>query len=543
MSSYPYLPEKTEFDLLVIGGGINGAAIARDAAMRGLRVLLTEKSDFGSGTTSWSTRLIHGGLRYLEHYEVPLVRESLRERKILLESAPHLVHPLHFLIPIYSGTSRGPGIVRVGMLAYEALSIDKPIGHHKMLSAEETLHVAPGLEPAGLRAGALYFDAQATYAERLVMENILAAREYGALVQTYTPVVGFEVSRGRVTGVTVQHGQTGRHETVRAAVVINAAGPWVDNVLAGFPGDQQRLVGGTKGSHLVVAPFPGAPEMAVYTEALDNRPYFIVPWADNYLIGTTDDRYDGDLDDVAATDDEIDYLIESTNRAIPAANLRREHVLWSYAGIRPLPYEPGVSEAKVTRKHVFRTHSDADNFISVVGGKLTTHRALADQAVDIVYQRLGRRAPRCRTGEEPLPGGRVKDWTRFTDGFRAYSGLPEPVAEHLLSVYGVRALDVLDFAGQDARLRSTLTGTNVLAAEIPFAIRQECATTLADVYLRRTMLGIRGDLGLGTLGDAAEIMHTDLGWNSDKVGAEISNYEIYLEHFHRGQVSSRLVNV
>lgn len=525
MTSYPYRTGSVEFDLVVVGAGINGCAIARDAAMRGLRVLLVDKSDVSAGTTSWSTRLIHGGLRYLEHFEVPLVRESLHERNVLLRNAPHLVRPLHFLIPIYAEGSRTSGLIRLGMLAYEVLSVgSNNVDHHRMLSAEQTLRLAPGLGSDGLRGGALYYDAQAVFPERLAVENALSAREYGALVRTYTRVMGLEVTGGRADRVRLRDERTGRAWTVRTAVVMNAAGPWADEVLAGLPGARPRLIGGTKGSHLVVRPFPGAPDTAVYTEATDNRPYFIVPWAGSYLIGTTDERFDGDLDEVVASDEEIDYLIASTNQVLPGAGLTRADVLWTYAGVRPLPYEPGVPEAKVTRKHVFRRDERVQNVISVVGGKLTTHRSLAEQAVDLVFATLGRRARRCRTAYEPLPGGRTRDFAGFAAAFRDYCGLPADVAGHLLDIYGVRAGSVLDYAGADERLRTRIPATSALVAEVGFAARHEMATGLADLYLRRTMLGTEGDLGLDTLDEVAVLAADGFGWDAERTAAEVADY-------------------
>jgi glycerol-3-phosphate dehydrogenase len=544
VSGYPYRTESVEFDVVIVGAGINGCAIARDAAMRGLRVLLVDKGDVGGGTTSWSTRLIHGGLRYLEHFEVPLVRESLHERETLLRTAPHLVHPLHFLIPVYAEGSRSAGLIRLGMLAYEVLSAGKRnTGHHRMLPADETLRLAPGLDPEGLRGGALYDDAQAAYPERLALENALSAREHGALTLTHTRVDGIEVAGGRVAGLHLAEEPAGRRWSVPSApaggpgksgtVVINAAGPWADDVLAGLPGDRPRLIGGTKGSHLVVRPFRGAPSVALYTEATDNRPYFIVPWAGNYLIGTTDERFDGDLDQVTAADEEISYLIASTNHVIPAARLSRDDVLWTYAGVRPLPYEPGVPEAKLTRKHVFHRDEHVRDIISVVGGKLTTHRSLAAEATDLIFETLGRRAPRCRTADEPLPGGRAGDWDRFADGFRSYCGLAAEVADHLLEVYGVRAADVLAFAGDDESLRAALPGTPVIAAEVPFAVRDEMAATLGDIYLRRTMLGLRGDLGLPVLDAVTELTRAQLGWTSQRAAAEAAAYSDAVVTHHR----------
>jgi glycerol-3-phosphate dehydrogenase len=529
VSPFPYRLDGAAVDVLVVGAGINGIAIARDAAMRGLRVLCVDKGDIGSGTTSWSTRLIHGGLRYLEQFAVPLVRESLRERRILQETAPHLVRPLQFLIPIYQQGSRGAGLIRLGMLAYEALSFDKPFGeHHRMLSVQQTLDLAPGLDPDGLKGGALYFDAQAEFPERLAVENALSALEHGAFMLTYTELVGLETAGDRAVAGRLVEVRSGRAQRVYANVVVNATGPWVDRLLDQLDAPHPRLIGGTKGSHLVVGPFPGAPRAAVYTEAQDNRPYFIVPWGTSYLIGTTDERFDGDLDDVEASEAEVDYLIESTNRVVPGAGLTRGSVLWTYSGVRPLPYQPETAEGAVTRKHLFVEHPRYRNVISVVGGKLTTHRQLAEEAVDRVFDRLGRKAPPCHTADERLPGGRAPDWRVFSDTFRDRCGLPQPAAERLLSIYGARALRVLDYAGDNPALRQPIAADGTLAAEISFAVRVELAATLPDVYLRRSMTGLRGDQGAGSEEEAAALAGPILNWTPERVAREVADYRSYL---------------
>src|SRR5919107_4651854 len=298
------------FDVVVIGAGINGAGIARDAAMRGLKVLLLDKGDLASGTTGWSTRLIHGGLRYLEHGEWGLVRESLRERETLLRRvAPHLVRPLPMLVPVYAGSRRGPLTIRAGMLAYDLLSLDKSLPRHRMLSASEALARAPGLEREGLKGAALFYDAQVEYAERLAVENALSARGRGAMVITHARVRRLLVEENRARGVEFEDAPGGPAHEARAGVVLNVAGPWVDEVLGGAAGSGGRLIGGTKGSHLVVRGFEGAPAAAVYTEAVeDGRPFFVVPWDEKFLIGTTDERYAGDLERVEADAREVEYL-------------------------------------------------------------------------------------------------------------------------------------------------------------------------------------------------------------------------------------------
>jgi glycerol-3-phosphate dehydrogenase len=301
-------PNQTDhFHLIVIGAGINGAGVARDAAMRGLKVCLLDKGDIGGGSSSASTRLIHGGLRYLEHWEFGLVRESLHERETLLRIAPHLVKPLPILIPIYKQARRGPLQIRAGMILYDLLSYDKALPRHRMLSRDETMEFAPGLNSDGLLSAAVYHDAQVEFAERLVLENVLAAKESGAVVITYARVTRLMVGNGKATGV--EFIANGERCSVAGDFIINAAGPWVDELLETTK-TTNRLIGATKGSHIVVAPFRQAPPTTIYAEAHTNgRPFFIIPWNANYLIGTTDIHFNGDPDQVRSDETEIDYLL------------------------------------------------------------------------------------------------------------------------------------------------------------------------------------------------------------------------------------------
>lgn len=387
-----------DHDVIIIGAGINGAGIARDAAMRGLQVLLIDKGDIGAGTTVASTRLIHGGLRYLEHFEFGLVRESLREREILMRIAPDLVHPLAMTIPIYKQGKRGRLMIRAGMILYDLLSSGKSLPRHKMLSRPETLKRWPGLNPGGLVGSALYYDAQVEFPERLVMANVRSACEFGAEVLTHTRVTNFTVEEGKVSVV-----EFGQNQFARAAVVINAAGPWIDQVLERVPVKSPKLIGGTKGSHIVVAPFPGAPSNAIYLEARsDGRPIFIIPWNKLYLIGTTDVRFEGDPDEVRCEPWEIEYLLSETNLALPAAHLTRDSILDTYSGVRPLPVTGDKDEQSITRRHFIRQHPRLPNLLSIVGGKLTTYRSLAEECVDLIFKKLGKDSPPCRTATEIL---------------------------------------------------------------------------------------------------------------------------------------------
>jgi len=473
-----HLSNDFEFDCIVIGAGINGAGIARDAAMRGLKVLLLDKADIASGTSSASTRLIHGGLRYLEHFEFGLVRESLRERETLLRIAPHLVRPLAITIPIYKHSKRGPLTIRAGMIAYDLLSTGKSLPRHRMLSPAKTLEQIPGLNRDGLLGSAVYFDAQVEFAERLVLENVLDARERGARVFTYAPVIKLAAESEDVMAVEfVSDEQT---QCARACVVINAAGPWVDQLLERAPVAGSRLIGGTKGSHIVVPAFEGASSNAIYLEAQsDRRPFFIVPWNGNYLIGTTDVRFEEDPDCARSEDWEIDYLLAETNRAFPGAGLTRASILFTYSGVRPLPWTRNEAEQSITRRHFIREHPRLKNLVSIVGGKLTTYRSLAEECVDLVFRKLGRQSPPCVTAKEVLP---------------------PPVNR--------------EFA--DAVVHS---------------FEHELAKTLADCFLRRTMVGLNADLGLGKLEAAVEMGKQRLGWSHERAKREVENYRDEVSKF------------
>ena len=500
----PRLETADSYDVIVIGAGINGAGIARDAAMRGLRVLLLDKGDISNGTTAWSTRLIHGGLRYLEHFEVGLVRESLREREVLLHVAPHLVKPIPMLIPIYRHGKRSRLAIRTGMIAYDLLSLNKSLPRHQMLSGDEAIAREPGLNSEGLAGAAMYYDCQVQYAERLVLENAIAAQESGAIVRTYCRVDRLVSEDRRVRGVEYIDIATGARCEALAPVTINVSGPWVDEILERGGGASGRLIGGTKGSHIVVSQFPGAPRVGLYAEARsDGRPFFIIPWNNLYLIGTTDIRFSGNLDLLTAGEPEISYLIDEANRVIPGARLERGSVLYSYAGVRPLPYVEGEQESAITRRHIIHDHArdhakdsrhSLDGLISVIGGKLTTYRSLSEQVVDQIFEKLGRTPPRCRTGEVLLPGAASETAKRLVDAPEVPQLMSRATRDHLAKVYGIRAQSVMNIALRQPELARRIDShTGAIAAEILFCFDAELARTLADALLRRTMIGMGPD--------------------------------------------------
>lgn len=535
------------FDLIVIGGGANGCGIAWDAALRGLRVLLLEKEDFGWATSAWNSRLIHGGLKYLEKYDVRLVRESLREREWMLGAAPHLVTPLRFVLPFYARNAHPKAVLRTGLIAYDVLSYDKSTPRHRIHSAAQTRQLIPGIDSDGLQGSGTYYDGQVPYAERLVVEIALGAAAAGATVLNHARVSRLLVEGGAARGVEFVDTTTGTTHTAYAPAVVNAAGPWVDAVLAGLGTQRAPMMGGTKGTHLVVDPFPGAPlDSAMYYEALtDGRPMMIIPWLGRYIIGATDVRFEGDLDTASIDQEELRYILHETNRIIPGANLSADDVLWSYTGVRPLPYQASGPTGDITRRHIVHHHSgDADRplagLFSVIGGKLTTFRALAEHVVDDVLRQGRFRTKRpCPTKLHRLPGAQTADLDHFTAEFRRTSMLPEATVERLLALYGTRAGEIQTLAIQDPDLALPVGDVpGLIAAEIAYAVHVEDAVTLTDVVARRIMTGIGGDLGLSSLGPVAEAVAAQAGWSAERMDREVAEYHRYIAKLTRSAVVS-----
>jgi glycerol-3-phosphate dehydrogenase len=511
--------ERASYDVAIIGAGVNGAGIALDAALRGLRVIVLDQDDMCSGTSAISSRLIHGGLRYLEHAEFPLVFESLRERITLRRIAPHLVRPLRINIPVYASARRGPLLIRLGMILYDLLSVGKTVPGHDMLNREQAIAAEPGLQHDGLRAMARYYDAQVEFAERWVLEILLAARTAGADVRTHSRVERIVIEDGVVTGLEYTDQVTGAAGSCDARVVVNAGGPWVDEVLATADGAQAQFIGGTKGSHIVVGKFEGAPDDAYYVEAAaDGRPFFIIPWNSLYLIGTTDIRYDGDLNRIRASEAEVDYLLDETNRVFPAAQLTRASIHYAYSGVRPLPRREKGPEGSITRKHIIRPNREiASGLFSIIGGKLTTYRNLAEQTVDRLAKPLGRKLPGCRTQDLRLPGAFGLD--EAAAALEATGAVSADEAQRLLRVYGGRALDVLALLNDES--------SSLVEAETVFAIRQEFARTLTDVVHRRMMIGLDADQGRPLYERIADAAARELGWSDAQRAAQLAALREY----------------
>jgi glycerol-3-phosphate dehydrogenase len=321
-----------------------------------------------------------------------------------------------------------------------------------------------------------------------------------------------------------------------APIVINAAGPWIDQVLDGSGPDSPRLIGGTKGSHLIVAPFPCAPDIAIYVEAeTDRRPFFIIPWNGNYLIGTTDIRYDDDVDHVRIEAEEIEYLLRETNRVIPEAQLTRAQILYTYSGVRPLPFVNEKDEQSITRRHFIRRHPHIDNLFSIVGGKLTTYRSLAEETVDLVLLELGRSSQECSTDREPLPGAATPDFEAFRADLQRRYGLSKAASDRLSRIYGTRSSTVMELISDDPSLGEVFDlETGAIAAEVVFAFKHELAQTLSDCLLRRTMVGLNSTCGLDAVEAAARVAQEYLGWSASRVGQETDAYRKEISRRFRG---------
>jgi glycerol-3-phosphate dehydrogenase len=545
--------QQREYDVIIIGGGINGAGVARDAAIRGLKTILVEQNDFASGSSSWSSRLIHGGLRYLEYFEFPLVRESLKEREILLRIAPHLVAPLQLTIPIYGDRSRPYSQIWAGMILYDLLSYDKTLPSHRMLPQKQFKQLFRSLESENLVGGAQYYDAQVALAERLCLENIISAQNSGAIALNYLEVTELPITDNRITGIICQDQLTGEKITISAsrdAVIINTAGPWIDQVCqrgrkGGYPspiGDCQKN-GGTKGSHIVVDNFPGAPPTTLYVEAKsDGRPFFIIPWLGKYLIGTTDLAYQGDLKQIKADNDEIDYLLQEINSVIPTANLSRDDIKFTYAGVRPLPKSEGKKPGSITRKHIIFDHRQEGvaNLFSLVGGKLTTYRQVGEEMVDKILRRMKRldsaypsRSPiLCQTDSLPLPGCIFPDDIRIQQTIEKYaSSLSIKTIYYLFSVYGAIAIEVLALTQKNPALREHISpDLPDIKAQIVYAVTNEAAHTLVDILRRRTTLAMNGNYGLDLLPTVTEALQKYCDWDLEKCDRASADYRCYMEH-------------
>ncbi len=540
----------TEYDLVIVGGGITGASTAWDAALRGLKVALLEKDDFAHATTSGSSKLVHGGLRYLVNGEFRLVRESLRERRIWENVAPHMVHPLPFVLPTYGWGMSGPIVMGIGLALYDLLSFDrnwlsdddKKLPGFRRISKGKALDMMPSLKRENLTGAMIYYDCQMHAPERLCLECIEGAVEYGADAANYAEVTGFvteaSMKRGvKVAGVTVLDKLTGDTHTIRGRVVVNAAGPWADKTMALVDETPARRLIRSKGIHIITRDISGGNALAIKSEIGGH--FFVIPWRGHTIIGTTDTVFEEDPDALGVTERDIENFLLVVNDGLPGLNLKREDVLHFYAGLRPLvDTTPKVADGEPAPKDSYNASRSAevfdhgaeeaiDGLISAIGGKWTTSRHLAEQVVDLALKKLGQTAA-CETHCTPVYGGEIGRLKSYIErAQKNYQQLAPEIVANLVDFHGSRIGEVLATADErqgerEELLRRLAPETNVIGAQVVHAVRHEMALHLEDVVFRRTGLGTLGHPGVPAITRAAELMRRELGWDETQLAREIA---------------------
>ena len=515
-----------EFDLLVIGGGITGCGIAREAALRGWSVALVEKSDFASGTSSRSSRLIHGGVRYLEHGQIHLVFEASAERRRLLELAPHLVHPLPFVWPVYAGARIPRWKLGAGLTVYDALSLFRNVHRHRRLSARAVMEREPGVASTGLRGGALYYDA-ATNDARLTLVNAIDAGERGAVVLNHASVRSLIMRDGRVAGARVTDELSDAQSGIeaRARVVVNATGPWSNSVRSLDPTAEStsavKGVRGSKGTHIAVPRARiGNHDALTLLSPVDGRVMFVLPAGAFAIVGTTDTFTTSSPDEVRPTEADVAYLLATANRFFPRAALTREDVVAAWAGIRPLLPSSRDTPGAVSREHAVTT--SAGGLVSISGGKLTTYRVMARDVLRVIGRALGHRDR--AAGRVALPGGDLGSYDDLVLEISRATG-DSQLAAHLAGSFGSRWGDVwteIEMPRGDARL---LDAQPYTIGELRYCARREMACTLGDLLIRRTKIAFETrDHGVSIAERVADGVAEILKWDRPAIIASMAGY-------------------
>ena len=514
--------EGQHFHVVVIGGGINGVAVARECARAGKRTLLVEQNDFASGVTSRSTRIIHGGLRYLEHGEIDLVRESVRERERLLRERSHLVHPVHFLFLLNEKSQRSAMTVRAGLWLYQRFASRKS----SKLTEMELKRIERALDSGHQWSLLNYEDAQCEFPERLVAEWLTEAVDAGAIVRNHCEVLAVDVGHGRARGVLLRDRTSGKDERVDAGWILNCTGPWADRICQrSAVRTAKPMVGGVRGSHIVLPRFSGAPNAALYTEAADGRPVFVIPWNDQMLVGTTEVPDTGDPGKTAPANEEIEYLLRTVSQLFPKAKLSAHDIKYAFAGVRPLPNAPSDKPSAVTRRHFLHDHTQegAAKMISVIGGKLTTAASLARECarkigIEVAEPKMIAVGP--GTALDPLLDQEVLEIARA-------GSISEETARGMMEWHGQRAIDIARTALVSADLRAPICPhTSHIVAEVVEAYRREYAVTLGDVLLRRVPVALGACWSESCSREAALRIGAVLGWDQQALGSNLESFEM-----------------
>lgn len=515
------------FDLLVVGGGITGAGVAREAALRGLSVALVEARDFASGTSSRSSKLIHGGLRYLEQGEIALVREAATERKALRRIAPHRTAVAPMLLPVHGRTSAGLYKLRVGLALYEKLAAVAEPERHEVLGRGDTLAAEPHLATERLQ-GAIRYPEYQTDDARLVLDTLKSAHHAGAVVANYVRVTGLgPPAAPRVVDARDEEGRA--TIAIRARAVVNAGGPWVDEVRRLDRPEELPSLHLTKGIHVVFRPDDLPARHCVVMRARDGRPVFVVPRRDHVYVGTTDTDYVGSLDEPVITAEDVAYLREALERTFHGIDVRPERAIGAWAGLRPLVQEPGKKPSEISRKDEIVVSTTG--VVTIAGGKLTAYRRMAERVVETVAPLLRRTLAVSRSAEESLPGGDLqgaRDLQSFAampsvrDALRAVS---DEAAARLIATYGSDALEVAAAAEGPDAAAAVAAGVPLTVAEVRYAIRHEMALTLVDVLERRTRLAyFATETARSAAPAVAAIAARELGWDGSRVRREIDEF-------------------
>jgi glycerol-3-phosphate dehydrogenase len=526
-------PTDKTYDIIIIGGGISGAAVAYEAASQGYSVALVEKGDFGAATSSATSKMIHGGLRYLANKEWGLVRESLKERRTLENIAPNLVYPHPFLIPLYDNiSSRNKRLLKIGMIIYDLLSYDKgftldrakSLPLHRSLSREKTLTLEPVVKEAHLSGALLYYDCTSLNPERLTLAFIKSAVKYGAEVANYAKVEDFVREAGRVTGVIVRDLLNGNSVTLHGTMVINCGGPWADillNIARGAPGSQH--IHRSEGIHLITRR-PLTQHFAVGGITPTGRACTLLPWRGHTLVGTTDRAYDGDPDNYCVTRERIEEYIEEVNAAFGTPNLiQYSDIIYAYGGLRPLIDDETKDVFKTSRKYEIFDHEQdgLPGMITVEGGKYTTSRNLAENVLKRVNQKFGRKK-KSVTAKKYLASCDIRNLNNFVAEMKAaYRDFPESTVDFLARLYGTELPKVMELARNSDPLKVQLDADGEIAAQVAYAICEEMAQTLADILIRRTGIGMLGHPGEDVLQTMAEIAARELKWDAPRVEREV----------------------
>jgi glycerol-3-phosphate dehydrogenase len=538
---------EAEFDLLVVGGGISGAAIAWDAAQRGLSVALVERGDFGAATSANSLKIVHGGIRYLQHLDLRRLRESSRERRTLLRIAPHLVHPLPVVVPTFGHGRRGAGVLAAGFLLFNTLTSDRNAGVSdparrippaRLISRRELLDWHPSLDHPQLTGGGVFWDGQLSNPPRLVWEFIRTAGRAGAVAANYCTVIGFLRRGTRINGVVVHDRLGGHRFEARARVVVNAAGPFAEQLYRDIGLRRDGRVPLSRDLAVVIRqPLVREQALAIQTRYRDPnallsrgpRHLFVVPWRGVTLIGVNSVIYRGDPNALTVTQQEVQEFLDEINQADPGLRLTPDHVALVLAGLLPISAESLVDGDISFGKRpliVDNARSDGlEGLVTAITNRYTIARLVAERAVDMVFRKLGKDVPASRTAETPLCGANFRSVAELVYevvGTTSGQLRPEP-AERLARNYGSAYGDVLRVMTQAPDCRGTIGASETLKAEVRHAVQAEMAVKLADCVLRRTELGTAGDPGHEALETCAQVMGRELGWSADRIALELAD--------------------